>query len=122
MIQGFWRNRRNSPVSWRPFTKSSSIPTGNTALGRFGFEWNPTGEELGDARFAKWLSMAFTAPMPTTAMVSRHRYLSEAWWQALGERPQAAKVAGFSLCMVDEFEWPSVRRATIGCRGSTKAP
>ncbi len=35
------------------------------------------------------------------------RYLSEEWWQALGEALQAAKVAGFSLCMVDEFEWPS---------------
>lgn len=35
------------------------------------------------------------------------RYLSEEWWQALGGGLQAAKDAGFSLCMVDEFEWPS---------------
>jgi hypothetical protein len=35
------------------------------------------------------------------------RYLSEEWWQALGEALQAAKEAGFSLCLVDEFEWPS---------------
>ena len=34
-------------------------------------------------------------------------YLSEAWWKVLGEALQAAKAAGFSLCMVDEFEWPS---------------
>ena len=35
------------------------------------------------------------------------RYLSEDWWQALGEGLKAAKEAGFSLCMVDDFEWPS---------------
>lgn len=35
------------------------------------------------------------------------RYLSEEWWQALGGALQAAKEAGFSLCMVDDFEWPS---------------
>ena len=34
-------------------------------------------------------------------------YLSEAWWKVVGEALQAAKAAGFSLCMVDEFEWPS---------------
>lgn len=34
-------------------------------------------------------------------------YLSEAWWQAVGEALQAAEDYGFSLCMVDEFEWPS---------------
>ncbi len=34
-------------------------------------------------------------------------YLSEEWWQALGGALQAAKEAGFSLCMVDDFEWPS---------------
>ena len=34
-------------------------------------------------------------------------YLSEEWWEVLGEALQAAKEAGFSLCMVDEFEWPS---------------
>ncbi|HMD83281.1 MAG TPA: glycosyl hydrolase [Terriglobia bacterium] len=35
------------------------------------------------------------------------RYMSEEWWQALGGALQASKEAGFSLCMVDEFEWPS---------------
>ncbi len=35
------------------------------------------------------------------------RYLSEAWWQAVGDALQAAREHGFSLCMVDEYEWPS---------------
>jgi hypothetical protein len=34
-------------------------------------------------------------------------YLSEEWWKVLGEALQAAREIGFSLCMVDEFEWPS---------------
>lgn len=34
-------------------------------------------------------------------------YLSEAWWEAVGEALAAARDYGFSLCMVDEFEWPS---------------
>jgi alpha-L-rhamnosidase len=34
-------------------------------------------------------------------------YLSEEWWTMLGEALQAAHEIGFSLCMVDEFEWPS---------------
>lgn len=34
-------------------------------------------------------------------------YVSEEWWKVLGEALQAAKEAGFSLCMVDDFEWPS---------------
>ena len=34
-------------------------------------------------------------------------YLSEKWWQVVGEALKAAKDAGFDLCMVDEFEWPS---------------
>ncbi|MGH9402702.1 MAG: glycosyl hydrolase, partial [Terriglobia bacterium] len=34
-------------------------------------------------------------------------YLSESWWQAVGEALKAAREYGFSLCMVDEFEWPS---------------
>src|ERR1039458_4079156 len=32
------------------------------------------------------------------------RYLSEEWWKVLGEALQAAKEAGFSLCMVDRSE------------------
>ncbi len=35
------------------------------------------------------------------------RYMSEEWWQALGGALQASKEAGFSLCLCDEFEWPS---------------
>ena len=34
-------------------------------------------------------------------------YLSEEWWQAVGVALKSARQAGFSLCMVDEFEWPS---------------
>lgn len=34
-------------------------------------------------------------------------YLSEEWWTVLGEALDAAHDNGFSLCMVDEFEWPS---------------
>ena len=34
-------------------------------------------------------------------------YLSEEWWQAVGAALKSARQAGFSLCMVDEFEWPS---------------
>ncbi|MGH9350893.1 MAG: glycosyl hydrolase, partial [Terriglobia bacterium] len=34
-------------------------------------------------------------------------YLSEAWWEAVGEALKAAREFGFSMCMVDEFEWPS---------------
>ena len=34
-------------------------------------------------------------------------YLSEEWWQAVGAALQAARAAGFSFCVVDEFEWPS---------------
>jgi hypothetical protein len=34
-------------------------------------------------------------------------YLSEAWWKALGEALATAQETGFSLCMVDDFEWPS---------------
>jgi hypothetical protein len=35
------------------------------------------------------------------------RYLSEDWWKVLGEALATAQQEGFSLCMVDEFEWPS---------------
>jgi hypothetical protein len=34
-------------------------------------------------------------------------YLSEAWWKVLGEALAAAEEASFSLCLVDDFEWPS---------------
>ena len=34
-------------------------------------------------------------------------YLSDEWWAAVGSALQSARENGFSLCMVDEFEWPS---------------
>ena len=34
-------------------------------------------------------------------------YLSDAWWKVVGEALDAAHELGFSLCIVDEFEWPS---------------
>ncbi|ADV83033.1 glycosyl hydrolase [Terriglobus saanensis] len=34
-------------------------------------------------------------------------YLSETWWKVVGEALDAAQELGFSLCMVNEFEWPS---------------
>jgi len=34
-------------------------------------------------------------------------YLSEAWWQAVGAALKTAREAGFSFCVVDDFEWPS---------------
>jgi hypothetical protein len=34
-------------------------------------------------------------------------YLSEDWWQVVGAALTTAREVGFSLCMVDEFEWPS---------------
>lgn len=34
-------------------------------------------------------------------------YLSEEWWQAVGVALKVSREVGFSLCMVDEFEWPS---------------
>ena len=34
-------------------------------------------------------------------------YLSEEWWKVVGEALEAAEELGFSLCLVDEFEWPS---------------
>lgn len=35
------------------------------------------------------------------------RYLSDEWWDAVGGALKAAREAGFSLCFVDEFEWPA---------------
>jgi alpha-L-rhamnosidase len=34
-------------------------------------------------------------------------YLSEEWWTVIGQSLEAAHEYGFSLCMVDDFEWPS---------------
>ena len=55
-------------------------------------------------------------------------YLSEAWWQAVGAALKASREAGFSLCMVDEFEWPSGeardywRRVNAGTSHTTRTP
>src|SRR5271157_2306209 len=49
------------------------------------------------------------------------RYMSEEWWQALGGALQASKEAGFSLCMVDEFEWPSGEARDYWMRGINKS-
>ncbi len=48
-------------------------------------------------------------------------YLSEAWWQAVGEALKAAREYGFSLCMVDEFEWPSGEARDYWLPGSNKS-
>ena len=48
-------------------------------------------------------------------------YLSEAWWQAVGEALHAAREAGFSLCMVDEFEWPSGEARDYWLPGTNKS-
>jgi hypothetical protein len=48
-------------------------------------------------------------------------YLSEEWWQALGEGLKAAREYGFSLCMVDEFEWPSGEARDYWLKGVNKS-
>ena len=48
-------------------------------------------------------------------------YLSEAWWQAVGEALKAADDHGFSLCMVDEYEWPSGDASDPWLPGSNKS-
>lgn len=48
-------------------------------------------------------------------------YLSEAWWQVVGEALQAARENGFSLCMVDEFEWPSGEARDYWMPGANKS-
>jgi len=49
------------------------------------------------------------------------RYMSEEWWQALGGALQASKDAGFCLCMVDEFEWPSGEARDYWMPGTNKS-
>lgn len=48
-------------------------------------------------------------------------YLAEAWWQAVGEALKAAREFGFSLCMVDEFEWPSGEARDYWMHGPNKS-
>src|SRR5215469_6752758 len=49
------------------------------------------------------------------------RYLSEDWWKVLGEALRTAQEAGFSLCMVDEFEWPSGEARDYWMQGVNKS-
>jgi hypothetical protein len=48
-------------------------------------------------------------------------YLSEAWWTALGEALATAQKTAFSLCMVDEFEWPSGEARDYWMQGVNKS-
>jgi len=48
-------------------------------------------------------------------------YLSEEWWQAVGAALKVARGVGFSLCMVDEFEWPSGEARDYWLPGSIRA-
>ncbi len=48
-------------------------------------------------------------------------YLSEAWWEVVGEALKAARENGFSLCMVDEFEWPSGEARDYWLKGINKS-
>ena len=48
-------------------------------------------------------------------------YLSEEWWQAVGSALQSSRENGFSLCMVDEFEWPSGEARDDWMPGSNKS-
>ena len=49
------------------------------------------------------------------------RYLSEDWWKVLGEALQTAQDAGFLLCLVDEFEWPSGEARDYWMAGANKS-
>ena len=48
-------------------------------------------------------------------------YLSEEWWQAVGLALASARQNGFSLCMVDDFEWPSGEARDYWLPGSNKS-
>ena len=48
-------------------------------------------------------------------------YLSDAWWEVVGEALKAAREYGFSLCMVDEFEWPSGEARDYWLKGINKS-
>lgn len=48
-------------------------------------------------------------------------YLSEEWWQVVGSALASARENGFSLCMVDDFEWPSGEVRDYWLPGSNKS-
>jgi hypothetical protein len=51
----------------------------------------------------------------------KQRYLSEEWWSIVQGGLDAAAQLGFSLCLVDEFEWPSGEARDFGLPGSQKS-
>jgi hypothetical protein len=48
-------------------------------------------------------------------------YLSEDWWQAVGSALKSARENGFTLCMVDDFEWPSGEARDYWMLGQNKS-
>lgn len=48
-------------------------------------------------------------------------YLSDAWWSIVEGAMNAAEELGFSLCMVDEFEWPSGEARDFSLPGPQKS-
>ena len=48
-------------------------------------------------------------------------YLSEEWWAAVGSALQSARENSFTLCMVDEFEWPSGEARDYWMQGQNKS-
>jgi hypothetical protein len=48
-------------------------------------------------------------------------YLSEEWWEIVGSALQSAQENGFTLCMVDEFEWPSGEARDYWMPGQNKS-
>lgn len=48
-------------------------------------------------------------------------YLSEEWWQAVGAALKVSQEVGFSLCMNDDFEWPSGEARDFWLPGKNKS-
>lgn len=48
-------------------------------------------------------------------------YLSEDWWRAVGAGLKTAREAGFSFCLVDDFEWPSGEARDYWMPGANKS-
>lgn len=48
-------------------------------------------------------------------------YLSEEWWEAVGSALKSARENGFTLCMVDDFEWPSGEARDYWMPGQNKS-
>jgi hypothetical protein len=51
----------------------------------------------------------------------KQRYLSKEWWSVVQGALNAAEELGFSLCLVDEFEWPSGEARDFGLPGPQKS-